>query len=128
MQVLEGDTPEILAARVLDREHEFLVEVISDIVDGKILLGNKVWAGILLSVMYIVYAMCCLPAQGFNVVSSLGQMAEIITGSTLSSNSAFYYIMAIILVLSVQCPFSGSQRDGISETVAPSLFGVSALH
>ena len=38
--VLEGDTPEVLAARVLDREHEFLVEVISDIVDGKILLGK----------------------------------------------------------------------------------------
>jgi len=38
--VFEGDTPELLAARVLDREHEFLVEVISDIVDGKITLGK----------------------------------------------------------------------------------------
>ncbi len=37
--VLENDTPEVLAARVLEREHEFLVEVISDIVDGKIVLG-----------------------------------------------------------------------------------------
>lgn len=37
--VLQNDTPEILAARVLDREHEFLVEVIADIVDGKIKLG-----------------------------------------------------------------------------------------
>lgn len=37
--VMEGDTPEILAARVLDREHEFLVEVISDISEGKIVLG-----------------------------------------------------------------------------------------
>lgn len=37
--VLEGDSAEILAARVLDKEHEFLVEVISDIVDGKIELG-----------------------------------------------------------------------------------------
>lgn len=37
--VLENDTPEILAARVLDREHEFLVEVIVDIADGKIKLG-----------------------------------------------------------------------------------------
>ena len=37
--VLEGDTPEILAARVLEREHSFLVEVIADIVDGKIALG-----------------------------------------------------------------------------------------
>lgn len=37
--VLENDTPEILAARVLEKEHEFLVEVIADIVDGKIKLG-----------------------------------------------------------------------------------------
>ena len=37
--VLESDTPEILAARVLEREHEFLVEVISDIAKEKITLG-----------------------------------------------------------------------------------------
>ena len=37
--VLDGDTAEILAARVLEREHEFLVEVISDISEGKIALG-----------------------------------------------------------------------------------------
>ena len=37
--VLENDTPETLAARVLEREHEFLVEVISDIVNGEIVLG-----------------------------------------------------------------------------------------
>lgn len=37
--VMAGDTAEILAARVLEREHEFLVEVISDISEGKITLG-----------------------------------------------------------------------------------------
>ena len=37
--VLENDTPEILAARVLEREHTFLVEVIVDIISGKIALG-----------------------------------------------------------------------------------------
>jgi len=37
--VLENDVPETLAARVLEREHEFLVEVIADIVVGKIVLG-----------------------------------------------------------------------------------------
>ena len=37
--VMESDTPETLAARVLEREHEFLVEVISDIADGKIKIG-----------------------------------------------------------------------------------------
>ncbi len=37
--VLENDTPEILAARVLEKEHEFLVEVIADIAAKKISLG-----------------------------------------------------------------------------------------
>ena len=37
--VMESDTPETLAVRVLEREHEFLVEVISDIADGKIKIG-----------------------------------------------------------------------------------------
>lgn len=39
--VLEGDTPESLAARVLEREHSFLVEVISDIARGAVRLGEK---------------------------------------------------------------------------------------
>ncbi len=40
VKVEADDTPEILAARVLEREHTFLVEVVSDIVDGKIKLGR----------------------------------------------------------------------------------------
>ena len=39
VKVNGDDTPETLAARVLEREHEFLVEVISDIIAGKIALG-----------------------------------------------------------------------------------------
>lgn len=66
---------------------------------GKKLLGNKMAAGVFLSVMFIVYAMCCLPAQGFNVVSSVGQMAEIVTGKTLAADSLFYYIVALIMIV-----------------------------
>lgn len=39
VKVQVDDTAEMLAARVLKREHEFLVEVISDIIKGKIALG-----------------------------------------------------------------------------------------
>jgi phosphoribosylglycinamide formyltransferase-1 len=39
VSVMQDDTPEILAARVLEREHTFLVEVISKIIDGEIALG-----------------------------------------------------------------------------------------
>lgn len=65
---------------------------------GKRLLKNKTSAGVFLSVMFIVYAMCCLPAQGFNVVSSIGQMAQIVTGRTLASDAVFYYVIAAILI------------------------------
>lgn len=37
--VFADDTAETLAKRVLEREHEFLVEVISDIAEGKIAIG-----------------------------------------------------------------------------------------
>lgn len=65
---------------------------------GRKLLGNKVWIGVFLSVLYILYALCCLPAQGFNVVSSIGRMAEIVTGSPIASDSFFYYIVGAIIV------------------------------
>lgn len=66
---------------------------------GKRLLGNKKWVGIALSLIFILYALCCLPAQAFNVVSSAGQMAEIVSGRTLPVTSAFYYVIAVVLVI-----------------------------
>ena len=39
VEVKVGDTAETLAERVLKREHEFLIEVINDILIGEIVLG-----------------------------------------------------------------------------------------
>ena len=78
---------------------------------GRKLLGNKVWVGVFLSVLYILYALCCLPAQGFNVVSSVGRMAEIVTGTTIATDSAFYYIVgALIVVLTAAVAFGGIRK------------------
>lgn len=41
VQVDSNDTPEKLASRVLKREHIFIVEVLSDIINGKVPLGKK---------------------------------------------------------------------------------------
>ena len=38
------------------------------------LCGNSAGVGVALSLVYILYALMCLPAQGFNVVSSVGAM------------------------------------------------------
>ena len=88
---------------------------------AKRLLGNSVTAGIVLSIMYIIYAMCCLPAQGFNVVSSIGQMADIVTGTTMATDSAFYYIIAILLlVLTAYIAFGGIKKvTRVTDKVVP---------
>lgn len=88
---------------------------------AKRLLGNSMAAGIALSVMYIIYAMCCLPAQGFNVVSSIGQMADIITGTTMATDSVFYYIIAIILlILTAYIAFGGIKKvTKVTDKVVP---------
>lgn len=78
---------------------------------GRKLLGNKIWIGVFLSVLYILYALCCLPAQGFNVVSSVGRIAEVLTGSSIKSNAVFYYIVgAIVVIMTVFIAFGGIKK------------------
>ncbi len=78
---------------------------------GRKLLGNKVWIGVFLSVLYILYALCCLPAQGFNVVSSAGRMTEIVIGDEIASASVFYYVAGIIvIVLTAVIAFGGIKK------------------
>lgn len=78
---------------------------------GRKLLGNKAWVGVFLSIMFIVYAMACLPAQGYNVVSSIGQMAQIATGSVFASDAMFYYVVAIIIIaITAYMAFGGIKK------------------
>ncbi len=78
---------------------------------GRKLIGNKVWVGVFLSMLYILYALCCLPAQGFNVVSSVGRMAEVVTGSTIATDSMFYYVVgAIVVAATAVIAFGGIKK------------------
>lgn len=78
---------------------------------GRKLLGNRVWIGVFLSILYILYAFCCLPAQGFNVVSSIGAMAEIVTGAPIASDSFVYYIIGgVIVAITAAVAFGGIKK------------------
>lgn len=78
---------------------------------GRKLLGDKIWVGVFLSVLYILYAFCCLPAQGFNVVSSIGTLAEIITATSIPTDSIFYYIVGtLIIVMTAVVSFGGIKK------------------
>ena len=78
---------------------------------GRKLLGNKVWIGVFLSILYILYALCCLPAQGFNVVSSAGRIAETVIGRVIATNSLFYYVVgAIVVIATAVVAFGGIKK------------------
>ena len=66
---------------------------------GKRLLKGSAFVGVFLSILYIVYALLCFPAQGFNTISSVGQIANIITGQEIPTNSPLYWISFAALMI-----------------------------
>jgi len=66
---------------------------------GTRLLKNAAWVGTLLSLLYIIYAFLCLPAQGFNTVSAVGSIASTITGHTVAADSGVYWISFVVLII-----------------------------
>ncbi len=78
---------------------------------GRRLLKNAAWVGVALSVLYIVYAFLCFPAQGFNTVSAVGAIAQTITGKTIATNSALYWIaFAVLIVVTALVSFGGIKK------------------
>ena len=85
------------------------------------LCGNSAGVGVMLSSVYILYALMCLPAQGFNVVSSVGAMGEILTGGTIPVQSEFYYAVSLIVIaLATVMAFGGIKRiAAVSNRMVP---------
>lgn len=88
---------------------------------GRRLLKGSALVGVGLSVMYIVYALLCFPAQGFNTVSSVGQIAQLITGETIATNSALYWIaFVVLLAVLVAVSFGGIKKvTKVTDIVVP---------
>ena len=78
---------------------------------GKRLLKGSVVAGIVLSIIYIIYALLCFPAQGFNTISAVGQIAETLTGKTIPTNSSLYWISFVVLIaIAIAVSFGGIKK------------------
>ncbi len=88
---------------------------------GRRLLKGSAVVGVFLSVLYIVYALLCFPAQGFNTVSSIGQIASIIVGHEIATNSALYWITFIVLIVAlVVISFGGIKKvTKVTDKVVP---------
>lgn len=67
---------------------------------GQRLLGDRRWVGVALSVAFITYALFNVPAQTFNVFTAIGMIADTATGTHFDRQSALYYGIAVVLVIS----------------------------
>ncbi|MCR4656689.1 MAG: alanine:cation symporter family protein [Lachnospiraceae bacterium] len=78
---------------------------------GRKLLKNSVIVGFILSLMYIIYAILCFPAQGFNSVSAMGEIAEIIIGEEIPTNHVIYWIGGVIVIIAaIAVSFGGTRK------------------
>lgn len=68
---------------------------------GQKILGNKRWIGVILSSLFIIYALFVVPSQAFHLFTSFGSIADTITGKTFGRQSTVYYGIAIVLVITV---------------------------
>lgn len=78
---------------------------------GRKLLKGAAWVGVALSVLYIVYALLCLPAQGFNTISAVGAIGQVVTGQTIATDSSLYWISFLVLIVfSAVVSFGGVKK------------------
>lgn len=88
---------------------------------GRRLLWDSTLVGGALSVMYLVYALLCFPAQGFNTVSSIGQIAGILIGKELSTTNAVYWVgFAVVATASMWAAFGGIRKiSKVTDVLVP---------
>ena len=68
---------------------------------GQKLIKNAIGIGIALSILYIIYAFLCLPAQGYNVISGLLSIAVLADPNAASPDQPFCWILFVIMIVFV---------------------------
>ena len=85
------------------------------------LLNDSAAAGVALSMLYIVYALLCFPAQGFNTISAVGAIAGKISGVNIPTNSSLYWIsFAVLIVITAVISFGGIKKvTKVTDRIVP---------
>ncbi len=88
---------------------------------GRKLLKNSAVVGAVLSIMYIIYAILCFPAQGFNTISAMGQIASIISGREIQTTHAVYWIgFCVVILATCAVSFGGTRKiSKITDILVP---------
>ncbi|MBR2519409.1 MAG: amino acid carrier protein [Selenomonadaceae bacterium] len=88
---------------------------------GRKLLGGATFVGVALSLLYIVYAVLCLPAQGFNTLSAMVAVVQHATGNVPSTEISwiFFLLLTCLITFSI---FGGLKRIvKITDVLVPTM-------
>lgn len=78
---------------------------------GRKLLGGAAAVGGALSLLYIIYALLCIPAQGFNTISAMVAVTQNVTGTAIAADSALIWGFFLLLMgLTAFSIFGGLRR------------------
>ena len=88
---------------------------------GRKLLGGAAMVGVGLSLLYIIYALLCIPAQGFNTISAMVAITQNITGAELAADGALVWGFFLLLMgLTTFSIFGGLRRiTRITDVLVP---------
>ena len=78
---------------------------------GRKLLGGAAIVGFALSLLYIIYALLCIPAQGFNTISAMVSITQNVTGRPVDSDGTLVWgFFLILMALTAFSVFGGLRR------------------
>jgi AGCS family alanine or glycine:cation symporter len=78
---------------------------------GAKILGNKKWVGVMLSAIFVSYALLNLPPQTFHTFTAMGSIFDTLAGTPFARDSAAYYGIGIVLTITVAtATFGGVHR------------------
>ncbi|WP_027407019.1 sodium:alanine symporter family protein [Anaerovibrio sp. RM50] len=88
---------------------------------GRKLLGGAAIIGGALSFLYIIYALLCIPAQGFNTISAMVAVTNNVTGMETDSDGALVWGFFLLLMgLTAFAIFGGLKRiSRITDVLVP---------
>ena len=78
---------------------------------GRKILGGAAITGCALSFLYIIYALLCIPAQGFNTISAMVEVTQNVTGTEIAAGGALIWgFFLLLMALTAFSVFGGLRR------------------
>lgn len=88
---------------------------------GQKILGDMRWVGIFIGVVFIIYRMLSMPIHTFHVFVATASAIDVVFGTKTDYQSPLYYILALVIIISlIIIVFGGIRRvTSVTDKIVP---------